>query len=60
MFKASHNTKWLPLAIISQLQLQFHYSGHLLILSRISVTIWLNHQILHNAQDKFTKETIYL
>ena len=49
--------KWLPLTIILQLQLWSHYLGHL---SHISATIWLIHQMLHDAQDEFTKETAHL
>jgi len=50
--------KWLSLTIT--LQLWFHYLGHSSIWSHISVIRWLICQMLHNAQDKFTKEAIYL
>ena len=52
--------KWLFLTIIPQLQLWSHHLGHPSILSHVLMTIWLIHQILYDAQDKFTKETTYL
>ena len=42
------------------LQLWSHHLGYPLILSHISVTRWLICQMLHNAQDKFTKEATHL
>jgi len=50
--------KWLSLTVT--LQLWSHHLRHLSIWSCVLVTKWLIHQMLHNTQEKLTKETIHL
>ena len=54
------SSKWLLLAIISQLQLQSHHLEHSSTLFLILVTIWLICQMFYDNQGKFTKEAAYL
>jgi len=46
--------KWLTF------QLWSHYLGHPSIQSHVSVTRWLIHQMLHDAQEEFIKEAVHL
>jgi len=51
-------SKWLPLAVISQLQ--SHHLGPPSTRSRISVNQWLIHQMRHDAQDDSISEAVHL
>ena len=58
LYFALQSPKWLSLAIT--LQPLSYCLEHSSIRSHISVTRWLIHQMLYNAQEEFIKEAIHL